>query len=176
MEVSLRPIGDWSMPQCSGILQMPAIQLFFQLSSNFIFAAFILQSDSWPTEFCFHQPYLPPTLLHERTRLCLSHWLSVRLKHILRPGKISSLNKETDGGAIISIFAPIIWTNYQITLMQPGSSVTFISFCSVLLLIFELQQRNESGPISPYSTFWDIAEGNLSQIRQDPAQGIILRI
>ena len=108
MEVHLRPIGDWSMSQCSGILQMPAIQLFFQLSSNFIFAAFILQSDSSPTEFCFHQPNqrlrLHALLQNERTRLCRSHWLSVRLKHILRPGKISSLNKETDGGAIISIF------------------------------------------------------------------------
>ena len=39
MEVPLRLIGDWFMPQSSGIFQMPAIQLFFQLSSNFIFAA-----------------------------------------------------------------------------------------------------------------------------------------
>ena len=137
------------MPQCSGILQMRAIQLFFQLSSNFIFAAFILQSDSSPTEFCFHQPYLPPTLLHEPARLCR---LSVRLKHILRPGKISSLNKETDGGAIISIFCADYSNQLSNYSHAAGSSVTFISFCSDLLLIFELQQRNESGPISPYST------------------------
>ena len=148
------------MPKCSGILQMPAIQLFFQLSSNFLFAAFILQSDSSPTEFCFHQAYLPPTLLrmhallqNERTRLCRSHWLSVRLKHILRPGKISSLNKETDGGTIISIFCADYLNQLSNYSHAAGSSVTFISFCSVLLLIFELQQRNESGPMAYITIF-----------------------
>ena len=125
------------MPQCSGILRMPAIQLFFQLSSNFIFAAFILQSDSSPTAFCFHQPYLPPTLLHERTRLCRSHWLSVRLKHILRPGKISSLNKETDGGAIISIFC----ADYSNQLSNYSHAARVFSDLRLFLLCFTLDFR-----------------------------------
>ena len=132
------------MSQCSGILQMPAIQLFFQLSSNFIFAAFILQSDSSPTEFCFHQAYLPPTLLrmhallqNERTRLCRSHWLSVRLKHILRPGKISSLNKETDGGAIISIFC----ADYLNQLSNYSHAARVFSDLHLFLLCFTLDFR-----------------------------------
>ena len=161
---------------------MLEIQPFFQLSSNFIFAAFILQSDSWPTEFCFHQPYhrhYCDCMLYFKMNEqdcaghtgCQSDW-----SIFCAQGKSPVWTKRQTEVQLSQFFAPIIRTNYQITLMQPGSSVTFISFCSVLLLIFELQQRNESGPISPYSTLWDIAEWNLSQIRQDPSQGIILRI
>ena len=68
-------------------------------------------------------------------------------------GKSPVWTKRQTEVQLSQFFAPIIWTNYQITLMQPGSSVTFISFCSVLLLIFELQQRNESGPMAYITIF-----------------------